>query len=55
MDIIEGIEGTEERIQNSEIGDEDRVGLMWSRLVARMKKTVLVKIDRVILGNELKW
>ena len=47
------IEGTEEWM--AEWRNESRVGLLLGRLVAVMKEKVLVRIDRVVMGNVLKW
>ncbi len=35
-------------------GDEGRVGLLLGRSVAGVKEKVLVRIDRVVMGNVLK-
>ena len=35
-------------------GDEGEVGLMLVRLVAGMEENVLVRIERVIMGNVFK-
>ena len=36
-------------------GDECRVGLLLGRSVAGMEEKVLVMIDKVVMGNVLKW
>ena len=36
-------------------GGEGRVGLLLVRSLAGVKKKVLVRIDRVVMGNVLKW
>ena len=36
-------------------GDEGRVGLLLGRSVAGVKEKVLVRINRVVMGNVLKW
>ena len=36
-------------------GDEGSVGLLFGRSVAGVKEAVLVRIDRVVMGNVLKW
>ena len=36
-------------------GDEGRVGLLLGRSVAGVKVKVLVRIDRVVIGNVLEW
>ena len=56
LGMIECIEGTEEWMAEwKNKGDEGRVGLLLGRSVAGMKERVLVKIDRVVMGNMLKW
>ena len=55
LGMIEGIDGTEEWMAEwRNIGDEGRVGVLLGRSVAGVKE-VLVRIDRVAMGDVLKW
>ena len=54
--MIEGIEGTEKWIAEWRIkGDDGREGLLLGRAVARVKEKELVRNDRVVMENVLKW
>ena len=55
LGMIEGIERTEWMEEWRNKSDEVRVGLFLGRLVAGVKEKVLVRIDRVVMGNVLKW
>ena len=50
------IEGTEEWMAEwRNNGGEGRVGLLLGRSVAGVKEKLLVRIDRVVMANVLKW
>ena len=50
-----GIKETEEWVVGwRNKGDEGRVGLLLGRSVVGVKKKVLVRIDRIVMGNVLK-
>ena len=54
--MIEGIEGTEKWMAEwRKEGDEGRVCLLLGRLLAGVKEKVLVRINRVVMGNVHKW
>ena len=54
--MIGGIEGAEERMAEwRNKGDEGRGGFLLARSVSGMKEKVLVRMDRVAMGNVLKW
>ena len=56
LSMIEGIEGTEEWMTGwRNKGDEGKVGLLLGSSVAGVKEKVLVRINRVVMGNVLKW